>query len=322
MNISDLTGYEAKMREPTVSSYRGLTVYGMGTPSSGGYTVGLILNLLSGFDLGAMPREQALHTYLEASRLAYADRGAFLGDGDVVKIPARGLLSAAYANERRPLITDKAVENPKAGDPFKYDTVTSYTLPLRPDTEGISTTHIVATDKMGNIVTYTFTVESEGGSGMVVPGRGFLLNNELTDFDAAPGGPNAVAPGKRPRSSMSPTLLFKGDKPYAALGSPGGSTIITTVTQTILNLVDFKMPLDQAINAPRISQRNGSTTSLEANADATLIAALTARGQKFAAPAEIGAATGIVFNPDGTLMVAAEAVRRGSGIAFVENPTK
>jgi gamma-glutamyltranspeptidase / glutathione hydrolase len=323
---TDMASYQALERAPTVSTYRGHTIYGMGSPSSGGLTIGLALNLLEGFDLAAMPRERAMHLYLEASRLGFADRGAFMGDADFVDVPAKGLLSKAYAEERRKLLTDRAVENPAVGNPRPFNLSAYLPDPLalfssgEPPAQLRETTHITTADAMGNIVSYTFTIETVGGSGIVLPGRGFLLNNELTDFDAVPNIFNSPAANKRPRSSMSPTIIFKDGKPLHALGSPGGATIITTVLQTTLNLLDFGMKLPEAINAPRYSQRNTANTSVEAGADTALLQALSARGHKFAAPAEIGAATGISFNADGSLTAAAEAVRRGSGVAGVVNP--
>jgi gamma-glutamyltranspeptidase / glutathione hydrolase len=243
-----------------------------------------------------------------------------------VDVPAKGLLSKAYAEERRKLMNERAVENPAAGNPRPFNLSAYLPDPLalfssgEPPAQLRETTHITTADAAGNVVSYTFTIETVGGSGIVLPGRGFLLNNELTDFDAVPNIFNSPAANKRPRSSMSPTIVFKDGKPLHALGSPGGATIITTVLQTTLNLLDFGMKLPEAINAPRYSQRNTANTSLEAGADTTLVQALSARGHKFAAPAEIGAATGITFNPDGTMTAAAEAVRRGSGVAGVVNP--
>jgi gamma-glutamyltranspeptidase / glutathione hydrolase len=323
---TDMANYQALERAPTVSTYRGHTIYGMGSPSSGGLTIGLALNLLEGFDLATMPRERAMHLYLEASRLGFADRGAFMGDADFVDVPAKGLLSKAYAEERRKLMTDRAVENPAVGNPRPFNLSAYLPDPLavflisEPPAMKRETTHITTADAAGNVVSYTFTIETVGGSGIVLPGRGFLLNNELTDFDAVANVANSPAANKRPRSSMSPTIILKDGKPLHALGSPGGATIITTVLQTTLNLIDFGMKMPEAINAARFSQRNTANTSIEAGADATLVQALTARGHKFAAPAEIGAATGISFNPDGSMTAAAEAVRRGSGAAGVVTP--
>ncbi|CAN5784125.1 gamma-glutamyltransferase [soil metagenome] len=321
MTMADLDAYEVRVRRPTVSEYRGYEVYGMGAPSSGGLTVSLILNMLDSYDLSAMPEEEAIHTMLEASRLAYADRGAYMADSDFVNVPVEGLLSQDFADTRAPLITDTAGSDPAPGDPFMFQDDPSPPLtPPSADTEGTSTTHLTVADAEGNVVSFTTTIESTGGSGIVVPGRGFLLNNELTDFDSAPGGPNVVEAYKRPRSSMSPTIVMKDGRVVMALGSPGGSTIITTVLQTILNVTDFGMDLPEAVAAPRLSQRNSSATSIEAEVSPELLEALMKRGHEFRDPSEIGAATGIFFNPDGTMTAVAEPVRRSSGTAQVVTP--
>ena len=180
----------------------------------------------------------------------------------------------------------------------------------------------VERDPPHGVVSYTFTIESTGGSGLVVPGWGFLLNNELTDFnfDSATH-PNRVEGGKRPRSSMSPTIVLKGGKPFVALGSPGGSTIITTVLQLLVDRIDLGLTLPQSIVDPRASQRNTATTQAEpafiASPEAT---ALGARGHRFSSTPEIGAATGIEFLPAGGVLAAAEPTRRGGGSAMVESP--
>ena len=265
MKTMDLAGYRSIEREPTVSSYRGLQVYGMGPPSSGGSTVGEALNILEGYPLSALPRNDALHYYLEASRYSFADRGAYLGDPGYVYVPLRGLLSDGYAAERRSLITRTAAESPVApGNPYPYDGAGGNgSVSLSTAVEGPSTTHLTVSDKWGNIVSYTFTIEQTGGSAITVPGHGFILNNELTDFEPVPGLANSPEGGKRPRSSISPTIITDDRKPILALGSPGGSTIITTVLQVLINDLDFGMTLPEAIAAPRASQRNTAQTSAE-----------------------------------------------------------
>ena len=319
MTTDDLAAYGVVIREPVATSYRGFKVYGMGPPSSGGSTIGESLNILQGFDLGEMSRVQVLHRYLETTRLAYADRNAYLGDPDVVDVPLTGLLSNGFAAQRRALIGPTAATNPVApGNPYQFQ---KKVKSASSDSEGPSTTHLTVADRWGNIVSYTFTIEQIGGSGMVVPGRGFLLNNELTDFEFTPGLANSPGPNKRPRSSMSPTIVFKGSRPVLALGSPGGSTIITTVLQILLNKLDFGMSLPDAIAAPRASQRNSPLTTAEPAFLATPEAAgLLALGQRFSTTAEIGAATGIAFLPDGVFQAAAEPVRRGGGSAMVVRP--
>jgi gamma-glutamyltranspeptidase/glutathione hydrolase len=307
MTMRDVQGYVAPERAPTVVTYRGLKVYGMGPPSSGGSTVGEALNILEGYDLAGMTRTQALHRYLEASALAFADRGQYLADPDFVDVPLAGLLSDSFAAERRALIGATAATKPvPPGDPT--------------DNEGPSTTHLTVADRFGNVVTYTFTIESIGGSGITVPGYGFLLNNELTDFNFTPGTANSPAGGKRPRSSMSPTIVTSAGKPIVAVGSPGGSMIITTVLQILLNDLDFGMTLPEAIAAPRASQRNTASVSAEPAFIASEGPALQALGHSFTSTPEIGAATGIAFLPSGFFQAVAEPVRRGGGSAMVAEP--
>ena len=327
MTLADLANYEARVRQPIHSTYRGYDLYGMAPPSSGGTTVAEALNILEGFDLKSMARANAEHLYLEASRLAFADRNAYLGDPEFVDAPVDGMLSKQFAAQRRSLIRpDRAVNTVvPAGDAFLYENDPSF--PLRPMQnqimrEGTHTTHLTVSDKEGNIVAYTFTIESWGGSGIVVPGYGFLLNNEMTDFDFTGPAPNVPEAGKRPRSSMAPTIAFKDGKPAFTIGSPGGATIITTVLQTIVNHVDFGMPMDRAIAAPRLSQRNEKSTEIEPGfADTSQALALQAFGhtwQTSPAPEEIGAANAIVFNPDGTVTAASEPQRHGGGSALVQ----
>jgi gamma-glutamyltranspeptidase/glutathione hydrolase len=175
-------------------------------------------------------------------------------------------------------------------------------------------------DKDGNIVSYTYTIESWGGSGIVVPGYGFLLNNEMTDFDFSGPAPNVPEAGKRPRSSMSPTIAFRNGKPAFSIGSPGGATIITTVLQTIFNYVDLGMSMPEAVNAPRLSERNGLATDVEPNfAGSAQAQALEKTGQHWSkTPEEIGAANALVFNPDGTVTAVSEGHRHGVGSAMVQ----
>jgi gamma-glutamyltranspeptidase / glutathione hydrolase len=307
MTMRDVQAYTAPQRPPTLVTYRGLKVYGMGPPSSGGSTVGEALNILEGYDLAGMTRTQALHRYLEASALAFADRGQYLGDPDYVDVPLAGLLSDSFAAERRALIGPMAATKPvPPGDPT--------------DNEGPSTTHLTVADRFGNVVSYTFTIESIGGSGITVPGYGFLLNNELTDFNFTPGTANSPDGGKRPRSSMSPTIVTQAGKPVVALGSPGGSMIITTVLQILLNDLDFGMTLPEALNAPRASQRNTANVFAEPTFRAAEEAGLAALGHTFTTTAEIGAATGIAFLPNGFFQAVAEPTRRGGGSAMVAEP--
>jgi gamma-glutamyltranspeptidase/glutathione hydrolase len=325
MTLADLANYEARIRQPVRSTYRGYELYGMPLPSSGGVTVFEALNILEGWDLKALPRPQAEHLYLEASRLAFADRNAYLADPEYIDAPVAGLLSKDYAAQRRKMVdAGRAAAGPvPAGDPYPFQQDAS--VPLRPASarlqqESAHTTHLAVSDKEGNIVSYTFTIESWGGSGIVVPGHGFLLNNEMTDFDFSGPAPNVPEAGKRPRSSMAPTIALKDGKPAFTVGSPGGATIITTVLQAIVNHVDFGMRMDQAIDAPRLSERNGAATDVEPGfAGSPQAAALAPFGQRWSdQPEEIGAANALVFNPDGTVTAVSEGHRHGIGSALVQ----
>jgi gamma-glutamyltranspeptidase / glutathione hydrolase len=324
MTMRDVRAYRAPLRDPTHLSYRGLDVFSMGPPSSGGSTVGEALNILEGWDLGSLPREQALHYYLETSAFSFADRNAYLGDSDFVDVPLQGLLSDGFAAERRALISETASTKPvPAGDPWPFNGGTGTAMTAAPTaTGGENTTHLTVTDRWGNVVTYTYTIESTGGNGITVPGWGFLLNNELTDFNFdLLDHPNSVEGGKRPRSSMSPTIVLADGQPVLAVGSPGGSMIITTVLQILVNHFDFGMELPEAIAAPRASQRNTASVAAEPAFRSAWEAALSGRGHTFSTTAEIGAATGIAFLPDGVRVAAAEPTRRGGGSAMVEEPT-
>ena len=323
MTLADLANYEARIRLPLHSTYRGYDIYGMPLPSSGGATVAEALNILEGYELASMPRAQAEHLYLEASRLAFADRNAYLADPEYLDAPVAGLLSKQYAAQRRKLVTQRAASNVAAGDPYIFQDDQS--VPLRPQAqrmqpESAHTTHLTVSDKDGNVVSYTFTIESWGGSGIVVPGYGFLLNNEMTDFDFSGPHPNVPEAGKRPRSSMAPTIALKDGKPAFSIGSPGGATIITTVLQTIVNYIDLGMPMHEALDAPRISERNGAGSSVEPGFGGSAQArALEAFGHRWEAnPEEIGAANALVFNPDGTVTAVSEGKRHGVGTALVQ----
>jgi gamma-glutamyltranspeptidase/glutathione hydrolase len=339
MTTADLAAYRVPQRAPTHVSYRGLDVYGMPPSSSGGITVGEALNILSGFPLSSEPRAQALFQYLEASRLAFADRNAYIGDSAYVDVPKHGLLDPAYAATRRCLIGDHALTSPVApGDPYPpYGSCPATAKSVTSDNEGTETNHLVVADRDGNVVSYTNTIEQLAGSGITVPGRGFLLNNEMTDFDFAPAtpttyDPNLPAAGKRPRSSMSPTIVLKNGHFDFAVGSPGGATIITTVLQILINHVDFGMSLPDAIAAPRASQRNAPVTQAEAAfASSPLAGTLTSQyGEQFSTVTGpvlplnswIGNATGVQYLGHGRYQAAAEPVRNRGGSALVVIPAR
>jgi gamma-glutamyltranspeptidase/glutathione hydrolase len=330
----DLSKYKVRNQSPTKVTYRGYDVYGMAPSSSGGSTVGEALNIMERTDFTGKTPEQVLHTYLEAGALAFADRAKYVGDPRFVDVPLPTLLSDKYAAERACNInpTLAAPKPVAAGDASAYDGVCPAPAArgtVDADTENISTTNLTVADKWGNVAEYTLTIEQTGGSGMVVPRHGFLLNNELTDFSTVynEADPNRIQPGKRPRSSMSPTIVLKDGKPFLALGSPGGSTIITTVLQMLVNRIDLGMTIEQAIAAPRSSPRNTANVTAEPEFITAYGPALTALGHKFVpagdaftSASQIGAATAIEFGPGGMLTAVSEPIRRGGGAARVVDP--
>ncbi|PWR10838.1 gamma-glutamyltransferase [Micromonospora acroterricola] len=322
MTSADLAGYRTRFPAPTRSDYRGFEVYGMATPSSGGTAVGEALNILERFDLRSMTATQAMHHYLEASALAFADRNRYVGDHTPRQV-LRELLSDGYAAERACRI-DSAAALPKPVAPGVPDGAyggcpAATVADTRDDRTG--TTNLTVADRWGNVVEYTLTIEATGGNGMVVPDRGFLLNNELTDFNFTPTqgtapDPNLPGPGKRPRSSMSPTIVLTDGRPFLAVGTPGGATIITTVLQTLVNRIDLGMALPEALAAPRASQRNGAATQAEPAFVAAYADGLPP-GHVLTPTTELGAATGIEFLRDGRMVAVAEPERRGGGAAAV-----
>ncbi|SDQ10294.1 gamma-glutamyltransferase [Quadrisphaera sp. DSM 44207] len=329
----DLRAYEALEKDPVRSQYRGLDVYGMTVPASGGIAVAEILNLLEAYDartgtaLGEVEEVDYLHRFAEASATAFADRNRWVGD--VADVPVEELVSQGFADERACALFDPALAQPRPlpfGEPDGNYAACEAAGTTAAPVEDQGTTHLTVADREGNVVSFTLTIEQTGGSGITVPGYGFLLNNELTDFSFTPTtegvpDPNLPGPGKRPRSSMAPTIVLDDGEPVLALGSPGGPRIITTVAQVITRHVDRGLPLGEAIAAPRLSSRNGSTSQAEpAIVDGPLGAALTARGHALASTAQIGAATGIRLLPDGGFEAATETTRRGGGAAAVVDP--
>jgi gamma-glutamyltranspeptidase / glutathione hydrolase len=251
LTASDLSGYEPTIRKPLRSTYRGYDVITMPPPSSGGIALIEMLNMLEPYDLNAMGwhSSEEVHTVVEVMRRAYADRAKYLGDTDFVRAPVAALTSRAYAEQRRKDITARATDSKALGDvaPSRY--------------ESTQTTHFTIIDADGNVVSNTYTLNESYGSAVTVPGAGFLLNDEMDDFTSKPGVPNAygliqgeanaIAPNKRPLSSMTPTIVLKDGKVVLATGSPGGASIINTVLQVITNVVDFGMNLQQAVDSAR-----------------------------------------------------------------------
>ena len=281
--MDDLAAYRVIERAPVCQDYRGYSVCGMGPPSSGALTVGQILGLLGHFDLPSLSADNPLawHLIAEASKLAFADRGLYMADSDFVTVPVDGLLDPRYLTARAQRIAlTAAMATPAApgNPPFPE------ALPRAPDRsqEQPGTSHVSIVDAAGNAVSLTTTIESAWGSNLMV--RGFLLNNELTDFSfvAEENGlmvANRVEPGKRPRSSMSPSIVFDPDGAvHLVVGSPGGSRIIGYVAQTIVAVLDWDMDIQSAINLPRIVNRNGPVDLEEGTAAEAFAGFLEARG--------------------------------------------
>lgn len=339
MTLNDLRAYRARVQAPTSVRYRGLDIYSMAPPSSSGTTVGEALNILRHYQLSAEPRATALFHYLEASRLSYADRNAYVGDPRYVSVPTRGLLSPAFAATRQCLIGDTALTSPVApGQPYPpYRGCPGRASTAAATREGLHTNNIVTADRWGDIVAYTNTINFFGGSGQTVPGYGFLLNNEMTDFDFAPSSPGAHDPnlpagGKQPRSSMGPVIAFRHGQPVFSIGAAGGSTIPETILQTLINHVDFGMSLPAALAAPRVSQTNSATSRAEPLFyNSALAKQLTSQyGEKFTEtggpilPLDYypGDATALQVLGGGKLEPIAEPVRLGGGSALVVQPSR
>ncbi len=302
MKLDDLAGYRAVLREPVRGEYRGYEIVAMPPPTSGGTAMIEMLNILEAFDLGQYEfgDPDAVHFMNEVQKVSYADRNRYLGDSDWVDVPLESLLSKDFAAVRRNLIDSyKAIPTPAPYGEIPSGVPVSQLNTA--DTEGVCTTHLSVVDRSRNMVSCTTTIESGLGCYIVVPGRGFLLNNELTDFDAVPyfedGTPAPNRPeggkkprvtsldaqdtigGKRPRSSMCPTLVLKDGNPYMALGTPGGSTIFGKVFEAVVNHIDFGMNPQQICNAPVILNRNGSMElEDELFERAELVSLLKARG--------------------------------------------
>jgi gamma-glutamyltranspeptidase/glutathione hydrolase len=296
MTADDLKNYHAVERAPLRGTYRGYDIVAMPPPSSGGVALIEMLNILGGYDLGKLARAEALHDMIEAMKRAYADRAVYLGDPDKVKIPLARLLSKKYAATLRAGISDKATPAAavRAGAPA--------------DTEGKNTTHFSIIDRDGNAVSNTYTLNFNYGLGLVADGTGVLLNNELDDFTAKPGTANAYdlvgfdanlpGPGKRPLSSMTPTIVLKDGKPFLITGSPGGSRIITTVLQVIADVIDFHMPVDKAVGAPRLhNQWQPDQTYIEPGFAPAVLDALKARGHILVPTAPYSSANSIEVIP-------------------------
>ncbi|RAI39129.1 gamma-glutamyltransferase [Rhodoplanes roseus] len=317
LGLEDLAGYRAVVREPVRGTYRGFDIVAMPSPSSGGVHLVEMLNILEGYDLRSLGAgaPAALHLEIEAMKLAYADRAAFLGDADKVDVPLERLLSKDYAAELRRSI------DPKRARPASE---------IRPDSPalgggGADTTHLSVIDRDGNAVALTTSLNFNYGVGLVAEGTGVLLNNTLDDFSAKPGAPNAFgliggaanapAPGKRPLSSMTPTIVLKDGRPVLVTGAPGGSRIITTVLQVIVNRVDFGLSPADAVAAPRLHhQWRPDEVLVERTMPEATLRTLAAMGHPLRIGATSGSAHTVAVTQDGVVGVA-DRRSRGAGAA-------
>jgi gamma-glutamyltranspeptidase/glutathione hydrolase len=313
MTAQDLADYKVVVRQPVRGTYRGYDIASMPPPSSGGVHLVQILNILEGFDLGAMQAggADAIHLLAEAMKPAYADRATWLGDPERVRVPARGLTAKRYAADQRVAIDmrrARPADEIRAGDP----------LPLEAD----QTTHFSVVDAHGNAVANTYTLNFSYGLGLVADGTGVLLNNELDDFSAKAGALNAyglvggdmnsVAPGARPLSSMTPTFVFRNGRLVLVTGSPGGSRIISTVLQVIVNTLDFGMNLAEAVAAPRVHhQWRPDALLVETGLSPDTLMLLRERGHKVVIGSSSGSANSIMVAAD-ELIGAADSRQRGT----------
>lgn len=312
----DFDAYSIKQREAVCSPYQSYEVCGMGPPSSGALTVGQILSITEQFDLKAWGPDNAKswQVIADASRLAFADRGMYMADEDFVPMPTQGLLDKEYLKQRANLIKPgKALESVSAGTPpwnyaQRQSTDESIELP--------STSHFNVVDKEGNVVSITTTIENAFGSRLMT--NGFLLNNELTDFsfrthkDGKPIA-NRLEPGKRPRSSMAPTIIMQDDEPYMAIGSPGGSRIIGYVAQTIIAHTQWKMDIQQAINQPHLLNRFG-TLDIEQGTDAEAFQGQLEKMGFDVNVRDLNSGLHAILIEDGQLKGAADPRREGAAI--------
>jgi len=312
MTLDDLKAYRPVVRTPVRGTYRDYQIVSMPPPSSGGVHLIEMLNVLEGYPLGELGAGSvpALHLMIETMKRAYADRAEFLGDPDVVTVPVERLTSKGYAADLRRSIDAKRAtpsRDIRAGQPVAV--------------EGNNTTHYSVVDAAGNAVANTYTLNLGFGVGLVAEGTGILLNDELDDFAAKPGAPNAFGltggaanapgPGKRPLSCMTPTIVLKGGKPYLVTGSPGGSRIITTALQVIVNTIDFRMDVAAAVAAPRIHhQWLPDEVDAEQAVPADTVRGLEQLGHTVVRRPNWGSANSIMITPDG-LAGAADHRSRG-----------
>ncbi|WP_059172494.1 gamma-glutamyltransferase [Bacillus sp. FJAT-27445] len=322
LTLDDLKKYRHTVDEPIRGSYRGYEIAAASPPTAGGPSLLYILKLLEKFDLASYgPRSwEKYYLFTEAMRLAFSDKIAYIADPRFNKIPLKGMADERYLAERLEYINFEFRNlDIDFGNPWKYEKGEGRPVVRQPnDEEKSETSHFTVADQWGNIVACTSTVEHPFGTGIMVPGYGFFLNNELTDFDAIPGGVNEPRPGKRPVSCKCPTILFKDGKPVLTLGSPGGPTIIASVFQTIVNFIDFGMDLKDAIEEPRIFSTPGMLLSWENGIDMLAKGKLESMNFEFGnEPHVIGNVQAIQFGLEAGMMYgASDSSREGTAIGI------
>jgi len=316
MTVDDLKDYRAIERTPVHGAYRGYDIVSMPPPSSGGVELIEMLNILEGYDLAHDDETQTLFLMIEAMKRAYADRALFLGDPDIVSVPVAKLIAKSYAAAWRATI-----------DPEHATAASAIRAGGGSDPEGRNTTHFSIVDRFGNAVSNTYTLNFSYGLGLVADGTGILLNNELDDFAAKPEAPNAYGlvgfeanepgPGKRPVSSMTPTIVLKDGKPFLVTGSPGGSRIITAVLQVIVNVIDRGMTIADAVAAPRVhNQWQPDQVFAEPAVPPDIVAALQARGDKVVPQRPFTSANSILITPEGIIGAADPRARGALAVGY------
>lgn len=308
LTLQDLEAYQVRVYPPVRGTYRGYEILSSPPPSSGGTHVLEILNVLEHFDLSAMAygSREHLHLLSEVFKLCYADRAAYMGDPNYVKVPLSGLLSKTYAGELAARVDLVQAGLPAPGNPWEH--------------ESTSTTHVSIADRSGNLVAMTKTINHFFGSCVVPAGTGFILNDQMEDFDVDPASPNRAEGGKKPLSCMSPTFILKDGKPVAVLGSPGGIRIIGAVAQVISNLIDFGMDVEAAVSAPRMGDGVNNLLVAESRFPADSLRELEAMGHTVRSLGDWNRAMGgvntVAYQPDGTLWGMADPRRDGKAVAF------
>jgi gamma-glutamyltranspeptidase/glutathione hydrolase len=312
--MEDLADFKVNVHKPVTGNYRGYDIISSPPPSSGGTILIEILNILEDYNVGAMKinSTEYVHLWTEIYKLAYADRAQYMADTAFKDVPLSGLSSKAYAKTRAALIDlNKAAEGVTYADPWQF--------------ENFHTTHFSIADSAGNCVAITKTINYYFGSGVMVGDYGFMMNNQMDDFSSNPTSVNCVEPGKKPLSSMTPTVVLRDGKPFMVLGTPGGTRIFASIAQTLSRVIDHKMDIHDSVCVPKIwNTSSNDSISYElplkgyeqyAVTEATLDE-LVAMGHRRPVVAASGAVQAIVFNPDGTLRGTADPRQDGKAVGF------